>query len=61
MELNVWTSTTAMDATQDPVTKIWTVTVKRENGEERVFKLKHIILAIGFKGDWNIPTFPGQV
>ena len=62
MELNVWTSSKVINSTQDPITKLWSVVVKQQNGKERVFKVKHVVLAIGFKGDqWNIPTFPGQV
>ena len=62
MELNVWTSSTVINTSQDPITKVWSVVVKQQDGKERVFKVKHIVLAIGFKGNqWNIPTFPGQV
>jgi len=61
LELNVWTSSTVINSTQDPITKIWSVIVKQQNGKERVFKVKHIVLALGFKGDqWYIPSFPGQ-
>jgi len=61
LELNVWTSSTVLSLTQDPITKLWSVTVKQKNGKERVFKVKHVVLAVGFKTDqWNIPTFPGQ-
>ena len=61
MELNVWTSSTVTNSTQDPITKLWSVTVKQRNGKERVFKVKHLILALGYKGEWYIPSFPGKV
>ena len=61
MELNVWTSSTVINSTQDPTTKLWSVTVKQQNGKERVFKVKHLILALGFRGEGYIPSFPGKV
>ncbi|KAF8813407.1 FAD/NAD(P)-binding domain-containing protein [Phlegmacium glaucopus] len=61
MELNVWTSSTVINSTQDPTTKLWSVTVKQQNGKERVFKVKHVVLALGFKGGQGyIPSFPGK-
>ncbi|KAF8813451.1 hypothetical protein BYT27DRAFT_7180991 [Phlegmacium glaucopus] len=61
MELNVWTSSTVINSTQDPITKLWSVTVKQQNGKERLFKVKHFVLAMGFKdGQGFIPTFPGR-
>ena len=62
MELNVWTSSTVLKSTQDPITKIWSVTVKQQDGTERVFKVKHLVLALGLKGNQGyIPSFPGKV
>ena len=62
MELNVWTSSTVINSTQDPVTKIWSATVKQRNGKDRIFKVNHIVLAVGFKGGQAyIPSFPGKV
>ncbi|KAJ3506969.1 hypothetical protein NLJ89_g6569 [Agrocybe chaxingu] len=61
MELNVWTSSTVLSATQDAETRIWFVKVKQSDGTERVFKVKHVVIAIGFKGGRGyIPTYPGM-
>ncbi|KAF8903686.1 hypothetical protein CPB84DRAFT_1814587 [Gymnopilus junonius] len=61
MELNIWTSSTVTAATQDPETKVWSVTVKKADGGERVFKVKHVVLAMGFKGGQPyIPEIPGK-
>ncbi|CAA7267532.1 unnamed protein product [Cyclocybe aegerita] len=61
MELNVWTSSTVLSATQDAETKIWSVKVKQSDGTERVFKVKHVVIAMGFKGGRGyIPTYPGM-
>ncbi|PPQ95455.1 hypothetical protein CVT26_008474 [Gymnopilus dilepis] len=56
LELNIWTSSTVTAATQDPETKTWSVTVKKADGSERIFKAKHVVLAIGFKG--GLPYIP---
>ncbi|KAF8960044.1 hypothetical protein BDZ97DRAFT_1835231 [Flammula alnicola] len=61
MELNIWTSSTVMNATQDETTKDWSVTVKKPDGKERVFKVKHIVMATGFRGGQGyMPTYPGM-
>lgn len=50
------------NATQDAETKIWSVTVKKADGIERVFKVKHVVMAMGFKGGKGyVPTYPGMV
>lgn len=62
MELNVWTSSTVINAAQDPSTKGWSVTVRKPDGTERVFKVKHIVMATGFKGGRGyVPHYPGMV
>jgi cation diffusion facilitator CzcD-associated flavoprotein CzcO len=62
MELNVWTSSTVVSATQDSKTKVWAVKVRKADGIERLFHVGHIVLATGFKGGVaNVPTFPGIV
>lgn len=49
-------------ATQDPKTNIWSVVVEKGDGTERVFNVKNIVLAIGFKGGKEyIPSIPGMV
>lgn len=60
LELNVWTSSTAVKASQDPSTYSWTVTVQR-NGGERVLHPHHLIFAVGFGGGLpNMPVYPGM-
>ncbi|TFK35616.1 hypothetical protein BDQ12DRAFT_714647 [Crucibulum laeve] len=61
MELNVWTSSTVTKASQDPENCLWYVTVKKSDGTERLFKVKHFILALGFKGGQGyIPEYSGM-
>ncbi|PPQ74602.1 hypothetical protein CVT24_004191 [Panaeolus cyanescens] len=61
LELNVWTSSKVEKATQDPKTKTWEVQVTKSDGTTRVFKVRHLVLAIGFKGgEPYIPSFPGS-
>lgn len=62
MELNVWTSTTVTSALLNDNSHLWSVTVRRQDGSERVFTVKHVVFAMGFKGgDGYIPTYPGMV
>ena len=62
LDLNVWTSTTVTQAEQDPTTNKWKVTVKRADGTERVFCVKHLIFATGISGTVaNIPKIPEMV
>ncbi|PCH39755.1 FAD/NAD(P)-binding domain-containing protein [Wolfiporia cocos MD-104 SS10] len=60
LELNVWTSTTAMNATQGS-DKTWTVSVKRGDGAERILRVRHLVFATGL-GDAtpNMPVIPGM-
>ncbi|TFK35618.1 hypothetical protein BDQ12DRAFT_688042 [Crucibulum laeve] len=61
LELNVWTSSKVSNAKQDPDTQLWHVTVQKEDGTERLFKVKHLIFAIGYKGGKpNMPKYPGM-
>ncbi|KAF9048817.1 hypothetical protein BJ165DRAFT_1462890 [Panaeolus papilionaceus] len=60
LELNVWTSSKVEKATQDPVTKTWSVHVTKSDGTTRTFNVRHVVLATGFKGGQAyIPSFPG--
>jgi len=60
LELNVWTSTKVVSATQDDVTKVWSVLVKKSDGTERTFKVKHVVFATGFiGGEKYLPEYPG--
>lgn len=62
MELNVWTSSIATKAIREADTGKWIVTVKREDGTERLFRVDHVVFALGLgAGKPNIPQIPGQV
>lgn len=69
MELNVWTSSTVLRASRSkdrvsPKTgKLqWDVTVKREDGTERIFHVDHVVFSLGLgAGAPVIPQIPGRV
>ncbi|PFH47509.1 hypothetical protein AMATHDRAFT_151910 [Amanita thiersii Skay4041] len=61
MELNIWTSSTVTKALQDPVRKVWKVTIKRSDGSERVMTVRHIVFATGISSpEPKIPKIPGM-
>src|SRR5882762_9416283 len=61
LELNVWTSATVVQATQDSSSHYWTVTVKLADGRERFLHPRHLIFAIGIGGGFpNMPAYPGM-
>ncbi|KAJ4486192.1 hypothetical protein J3R30DRAFT_3697705 [Lentinula aciculospora] len=58
LELNVWTSSTVVGATQDTNNK-WNVRVHRKDGRERVFRVNHLVFATGLgDGTPNMPDIP---
>ena len=60
MEVNCWTETEfEAGSTFDPVTKTWTVKLKRPDGTERVMHPRHIVFANGTNGIPRIPDLPG--
>ncbi|KAK2460133.1 hypothetical protein APHAL10511_007812 [Amanita phalloides] len=60
MELNCWTSSQVVRATQDS-NHIWHVTVQKADGSECIFVTKHLIFALGFKGgEPYVPEYPGM-
>jgi cation diffusion facilitator CzcD-associated flavoprotein CzcO len=62
MELNIWMSTTVVNASQDPVSKKWFVLVRREDNSERTFTVNHLVFATGIGGGRpKIPSYPGSV
>lgn len=62
LELDVWTSSTVTQATQDPETKKWTVKIERANAEPRSFVVNHLVFATGFAGGtYQMPQIPGAV
>jgi cation diffusion facilitator CzcD-associated flavoprotein CzcO len=61
LELNVWTSSTVVKASQDPSSHHWSVTVKCADGRERILHPHHLVFALGFGGGLpNIPKYPGM-
>ncbi|KAF8643204.1 hypothetical protein AX16_009161 [Volvariella volvacea WC 439] len=56
LELNIWTSTTVLKASQDFSTKRWHVTVQRGDGAERVFVVTYLVFATGYAS--NVPYYP---
>jgi cation diffusion facilitator CzcD-associated flavoprotein CzcO len=60
MELNIWNSTTITKSAYDDASHIWTVDVKRGDGDERILKPRHVIFCTGHSGEPKIPSFPGQ-
>ncbi|KAG6860939.1 hypothetical protein C0995_005769 [Termitomyces sp. Mi166 len=59
LELNVWTSSTVVNATQDGDS--WNVRISRGDGSERTFTVKHIVFATGLgSNDGVFPKYPGM-
>jgi cation diffusion facilitator CzcD-associated flavoprotein CzcO len=62
LDLNVWTSSIVTQAVPHPTTNKWTVVVRRADGTERIFCVKHLIFATGLSGPTaNLPKIPGMV
>ncbi|MHC6175989.1 flavin-containing monooxygenase [Glutamicibacter sp. X7] len=59
MELDYWSNTEALKATQRPDGQGWDVQVVRE-GEELTLHPQHLVLATGMSGVPNMPSYPGQ-
>ena len=57
MELNYWTSTQFLGGCFDAQTHTWNLKVKRD-GNERVLRPKHVVMATGVSGIPNIPDIP---
>jgi cation diffusion facilitator CzcD-associated flavoprotein CzcO len=61
MELNVWSGTEFVAATRDESRHLWTATVHRADGTERVFTTPHIVMATGgHSGVPNQVALPGR-
>ncbi|KAG6882342.1 hypothetical protein C0992_012019, partial [Termitomyces sp. T32_za158] len=59
LELNVWTSSTVVKATQDG--DLWRVLISRGDGSERTFTVKHVIFATGLGSNNGVfPKYPGM-
>ena len=59
MECNVWNSTELLGATYDETDDRWSVSVKRPDGQTRVLRPRHLILANGIAGKPLLPKLPG--
>ena len=59
MELNVWTSTTFIDADYDEIERKWNVKIKMFDGSIKVMRPKHIVMAIGVSSVPNRVKIPG--
>ncbi|MDC3088527.1 NAD(P)/FAD-dependent oxidoreductase [Alphaproteobacteria bacterium] len=60
MELNVWTKTTFISAEYDEAKKNWKVILRLFNGNERIMKPKHIVMAVGVSSVPNRNKIPGM-
>ncbi|RFU73684.1 hypothetical protein TARUN_8556 [Trichoderma arundinaceum] len=64
LELNVWTKSQVEEAKWDDAKGIWTVTVRRQQGdgttETRIFHPHHIIQATGHSGHKHVPQIKGM-
>jgi len=60
LEINVWTSTSLSQAHYDEIERIWRVTLRTADDEERVFTCRHLVVATGASGALpNVPKLPG--
>lgn len=59
MELNYWSSTTALSAKYDENDERWELVVDRA-GEEHTLRPRQLVMALGVSGKPNVPSFPGQ-
>ncbi|MDC1260144.1 NAD(P)/FAD-dependent oxidoreductase [Pseudomonadota bacterium] len=59
MELNVWTSTTFLDAQYDENEKKWNAKIKLSDGSIKLMRPKHIVMAIGVSSIPNRVKIPG--
>ena len=60
MELNVWTKTTFISAEYDEAEKNWKVILRLSDGNERILKPKHIVMAVGVSSVPNRNKIPGM-
>ena len=61
LDLNVWTSSTVIRASQDEESK-WHVTIRNAEGTERKLIVDHLVFATGTGGGVpSVPKIPRQV
>jgi putative flavoprotein involved in K+ transport len=59
MELDVWTQTELLGASYDEAAGVWDVRLRRPDGEERLLRPAHLVLATGASGEPRVPEIPG--
>jgi len=59
LDLNVWTSTTFVDASYDEDAERWTVRVRRGDGSIRELHPRHFVVAAGLNGPPKVPAVKG--
>ena len=59
LEINCWTDTEFVKGEWDEKLKVWTATVRRGDGTERVIRPKHLVFANGVSSYPMIPDLPG--
>ncbi len=59
LEINCWTDTEFVKGEWDDKLKVWTATVRRGDGTERVIRPKHLVFANGVSSYPMIPDLPG--
>jgi cation diffusion facilitator CzcD-associated flavoprotein CzcO len=59
MELNIWMRTEFLGATYDGADRRWTARLKTYDGNVRIMRPSHLVLAIGVSGLPNIPRIEG--
>lgn len=60
MELNAWMGSELRESSWDESARQWTLKVRRSNGEERVIKPKHCVLATGHSSEPKRHCFKGE-
>ena len=60
MEINVWTNTTFLDGEYDEHEKRWTARLQLEDGQIRVMRPTHVVMAVGVSGKPNVPEFANK-
>jgi cation diffusion facilitator CzcD-associated flavoprotein CzcO len=59
LDINVWTSTTFLNAHYDESAERWTIQVRRADGSIRVLRPRHFVVAGGLFGAPKIPEIAG--
>ena len=58
MELNYWTATEFEGATYDAAAQRWKVRLRRDDGNRRELRPRHVVMATGVSGIPNMPDIP---